>query len=191
MDLGIVVIVHAVVVDLVPVRREIEVPRVFGVVAAVAEPAGLGLLGLEGDQLAELGVVGIGRVLRARARGSFRTGCRPGRGSRLPSRQPELYSKPVVWQVTHSASKIVLGLGSCLSDSNAWACLVVDQNLIRVGMTFLAGLGADEGRAGGTVDIIVAGKVRDDIRRLEHAAILVLDQRLHGRARDRRIACSA
>src|SRR3954447_23039776 len=41
--------------------------------------------------------------------------------------QPEVYSNPVVWQVTHSASKATFGFGSWRSDSNACACLVVDH----------------------------------------------------------------
>src|SRR5215213_4640213 len=42
-------------------------------------------------------------------------------------RQPEVYSKPVVWQVTHSASNwwsLRRPLGSWTMLSNAWACRV-------------------------------------------------------------------
>ena len=38
---------------------------------------------------------------------------------RLWDRQPDVNGKPVVWQVTHSASNAVFGLGSRSSEANA------------------------------------------------------------------------
>src|SRR5271166_1418572 len=48
-------------------------------------------------------------------------------GVAASERKPVLYSKPVVWQVTHSASKTVFGLGSFWRATNACACLVLDH----------------------------------------------------------------
>ena len=59
-DFRVLVVVFAFVHDLAPVSREVEVPRVLDVVAAVAETRGVGLLGLEGNEFAELGIVGFG-----------------------------------------------------------------------------------------------------------------------------------
>ena len=49
-DLGVFVIILALVGDLAPVGREVEMPRVFSVVAPLAEPVLIGLLGFQSDR---------------------------------------------------------------------------------------------------------------------------------------------
>src|SRR5207253_1616106 len=65
-DLGVVVLVEALVDNLAPVGGEVELGGVVLVVAADAEPVMVGGGG-QGDRLAGLGVVGVLDVLRGRA----------------------------------------------------------------------------------------------------------------------------
>ena len=96
-DPGIFVVVFTLVDDLAPVGREVELAQVFGVVAAVAEAIGVGLFGFESDQLSERDVIGFGGMHRSGSMAVFAlvTG-QMGRGGLRC--QPEVYSKPVVWQ---------------------------------------------------------------------------------------------
>ena len=64
-------------------------------------------------------------------------------GVAASDRQPEVYSKPVVWQVTHSASKIVLGLGSFSKAVEGLGVLGGAPLHERVRVAPLAGLCAD------------------------------------------------
>ena len=68
-------------------------------------------------------------------------------GVAASDRQPEVYSKPVVWQVMHSASWIVFGLGSFSSDVERLRVLGGGPLHEGVGVARLARLGADERRA--------------------------------------------
>ena len=64
-DFRIGVTVQPLVNDLAPVFEEHEISRVVLVVTAAAEPVPVGLLGGQGDQLAKLGIVGLGDVFRS------------------------------------------------------------------------------------------------------------------------------
>ena len=66
-DLGVGVLVEALVGDLAPVGGEVELGRVVLVVAAEAELATFDLGGVQGDRLADPGVDGVLDVLRGGA----------------------------------------------------------------------------------------------------------------------------
>ena len=151
MDLGILVIVQPVVGDFVPVLGEIKVPRVFGVVAAFAEAVFLACSAFR--------VISLRNSALSGSATCFDPG--PWQFSHwLPARcgvaasdcQPELYSK--AGRVAGDAFRVEnrVGLGVVLERFERLGVLGRGPELIGVGMTFLARLGADEGRTGSTVD---------------------------------------